>query len=38
MTVVVLMLGAGAVSIMRALADSRISTREQAHDLPLLRT
>ena len=39
MGVVVLMLGAGAVSIARALADGRVSTREVGErDLPLLRT
>ena len=39
MGVVVLMLGAGAVSMARALADGRVTTREVgSHDLPLLRT
>ncbi len=39
MGVVVLMLGAGAVSIVRALADGRVTAREvSSHDLPLLRT
>ena len=39
MGVVVLMLGAGGVSMARALADGRVTTREVgSHDLPLLRT
>ncbi len=37
MTVVVLMLGAGLVSIRRALADPRITAREFGHDMPMLR-
>ena len=38
MGVVVAMLGAGCVCIARALADGRVTAREQDHDLPLLRT
>jgi carbon starvation protein len=38
MTVVVLMLGAGLVSVRRALADPRITTREFGHELPLLQS
>jgi carbon starvation protein len=38
MTVVVLMLGAGVVSVRRALADPRVSTREFGHELPLLQS
>jgi carbon starvation protein len=38
MTVVVLMLGAGVVSIRRAWVDPRVSTREIGHDLPLLQS
>jgi carbon starvation protein len=38
MTVVVLMLAAGVVSVRRALADPRVSTREFGHDLPLLQS
>jgi len=38
MIVVVLMLGAGVVSVRRAWADPRVSTREFGHDLPLLQS
>jgi carbon starvation protein len=38
MTVVVLMLAAGIVSVRRALADPRVSTREFGHELPLLQS
>jgi carbon starvation protein len=38
MTVVVLMLGAGVVSVRRALADPRVTTREFGHELPLLQS
>jgi carbon starvation protein len=38
MTVVVLMLGAGVVSVRRAWADPRVSTREFGHELPLLQS
>ena len=39
MGVVTLMLGAGAVSIMRALGDRRVTAMEASgHDMPLLRT
>jgi carbon starvation protein len=37
MGVVVTMLAAGAVCVMKALGDTRITTREQDHDLPMLR-
>jgi carbon starvation protein len=37
MGVVILMLGAGATSIYRALQNTRITTQESRHDLPLLR-
>jgi carbon starvation protein len=37
MGVVILMLGAGATSIARALQNTRITTQESRHDLPLLR-
>ena len=38
MSVVVLMLVAGVVSMVRALGEGRVSTQEQDYDLPLLRT
>ncbi len=38
MAVVVTMLAAGALAAFRALGNPRISTQEQAYDLPLLRT